>query len=492
MLLGNYNGTPSDPITPLRGIREAVGASTKVLYARGSDLADNFPVLDLASTDQLTTPDGKRGLRAEYFDNAQLSGSPLYESVEPTVNASFGLSAPFKLNPDNFSVRWTGVFKPQRTGTYRLALNGTMRFTLYLNDSALVRSYGGPGGRGGGAPPAAVATGATPNAFAFGEPAEARLVQSPPIQLDASKTYTIRIEGQETAGDASLQLLSSAPAEILEAEAMSAAQQADAVVMVLGLTARLEGEEMPVQIDGFRGGDRTKLDLPPAQEAILEKVVALGKPTVLVLLNGSALAVNWASERVPAIVEGWYPGQAGGQAIADVLFGDYNPAGRLPVTFYRDTTDLPAFTEYKMEGRTYRYFKGKPLFAFGHGLSYTSFGYRNLRTSAPTISSGGKVTVSVDVTNTGKRAGDEVVQLYTSYPKSNVSGRANRDLRGFRRVTLKPGQTRTVSFDLPASRLAYWDERSNGWKLEDAAVNVEIGASSADIRLTKSLKVISR
>jgi beta-glucosidase len=259
-------------------------------------------------------------------------------------------------------------------------------------------------------------------------------------------------------------------------------------VMFLGLTANLEGEEMRVQIPGFRGGDRTSIDLPASQQRLLEQVVAVGKPTVLVLLNGSALAVNWAQQNVPAIVEAWYPGQAGGSAIADVLFGDYNPGGRLPVTFYRSVSDLPPFEDYSMKGRTYRYFTGTPLYPFGHGLSYTTFAYKNLRTGAPTLSSTGTASVSVDVTNTGSRAGDEVVQLYVSHAGSKVS-RPVKELRGYQRVTLKPGETRTVRFALPASSLAYWNEQADRWVVEAEPVKLQVGASSADIRLEHTIRV---
>src|SRR5882724_6647812 len=172
--------------------------------------------------------------------------------------------------------------------------------------------------------------------------------------------------------------------------------------MCMGLSSRLEGEEMDVNIDGFKGGDRTSLDLPKAQEELIKEIQALGKPVVLVLLNGSALSINWEDKNIPAIVEAWYPGQAAGTAIADVLFGDYNPAGRLPVTFYRDTTDLPPFGDYRMAGRTYRFFEGTPLYPFGHGLSYTSFTYANLRTSADTLRAGDHITIRIDVANTGK------------------------------------------------------------------------------------------
>ena len=220
----------------------------------------------------------------------------------------------------------------------------------------------------------------------------------------------------------------------------------------------------------------------------MEKVVALGKPTVLVMMNGSAVAINWARDHVPAIVEAWYPGQAGGEAIADVLFGDYNPGGRLPVTFYKSVTDLPAFDDYRMAGRTYRFFNGAPLYPFGHGLSFTTFAYKNLQTSADRLSSNGSITVRVDVTNTGSRAGDEVVQLYAQHVGSKVE-RPREDLRGYKRIALNPGQTKTVEFVVPASSLAYWDVATHAWVVEADTVRFRVGASSADIRLEKTVNV---
>jgi len=308
------------------------------------------------------------------------------------------------------------------------------------------------------------------------------------LQLEGGHAYRLRLDASESYGEAQAQLVWAPPSGPLEETAVAAAQQADAVVMFLGLTANLEGEEMRVQIPGFRGGDRTSIDLPAPQQQLLEKVVAVGKPTVLVLLNGSALAVNWAQEHVPAIVEAWYPGQAGGSAIADVLFGDYNPAGRLPVTFYKSTGDLPPFESYAMKGRTYRYFTGTPLYPFGYGLSYTTFVYRNLRASTERLAAAGTLGVSVDVTNSGARAGDEVVQLYVSHPSSKVP-RAIKELRGYQRVSLKPGETRTVRFSVPASSIAYWDERTHGWVVETEPVELQVGASSADIRLEHTIRV---
>ena len=326
-----------------------------------------------------------------------------------------------------------------------------------------------------------------------GEFPDPRLAQSAPLQLEGGKSYRIRVDAQESYGEADLQLVWSPPHEALEEEAVRAAQQAETVVMFLGLTARLEGEEMPVQIEGFRGGDRTRIDLPAPQQRLLERIVAVGKPTVLVLLNGSALALNWAQEHVPAIVEAWYPGQAAGSAIADVLFGDYNPGGRLPVTFYRSTDDLPPFEDYRMAagGRTYRFFKGAPLYPFGHGLSYTTFTYSNLRTSAETMATNDTMSVRVDVTNSGNRMGDEVVQLYVQHIGSAVE-RPVKELKGYRRVSLRPGETRTIELRLPALSLAYWDPARHRWTVENDQVRLLVGASSGDIRLDKTVRIGAR
>ena len=242
-------------------------------------------------------------------------------------------------------------------------------------------------------------------------------------------------------------------AERMIEEAVNATRQSDASVLVLGISAGLEGEEMPVVVEGFRGGDRTDISLPKPQEALLKAVVATGKPVVVVLLSGSALAVNWANENAPAILTAWYPGGEGGAAIADVLFGDYNPAGRLPVTFYKSVDQLPPFTDYSMAGRTYRYFRGEPLYPFGYGLSYTQFVYSNLRSNV-----GDSVKVSVDVRNTGEREGDEVVQLYLT----DVAASAPvpiRTLVGFDRISLRPREKRTVTFTITPRQMSLIDNR---------------------------------
>lgn len=471
MLLGNYNGTPSDPVTPLRGIREAVSKNTRVLYARGSDLADGFPVLDGSAMGVMFTPEGQPGLRVEYFASRTMAGTPLFTATDSSAVGVWAAGAPrADMNADDFGVRWTGTFRPKTTGTYRLALNGTMKFRLLLDDTVRAQSV------------------YQANNNEYPDP---RSVQSSPMQLQAGRTYKIQVDGEESYGDARLQLQWSPPNETLEAEAVSVAQQADVVVMMLGLTARLEGEEMPVQIDGFKGGDRTRIDLPAVQQKLLERIVAIGKPTVLVLLNGSALAVNWAQTNVPAILEAWYPGQAGGSAIADVLFGDYNPAGRLPITFYKELSDLPPFEDYAMAGRTYRFFKGAPLYPFGHGLSYTTFKYGAVTTSAPGLGSTAPIVASVTITNSGTRTGDEVVQLYATHLGSSVE-RPIRDLRGYQRITLKPGESRTVRFTVDAKSLAYWNATTHAWVVENETVRLDVGASSADIRSSRTIRLRGR
>jgi len=266
-------------------------------------------------------------------------------------------------------------------------------------------------------------------------------------------------------------------AERLKGEAVDAARRADMTVVVLGLSPSLEGEEMPVKVEGFRGGDRTSIDLPRAQEELLRAVRVTGKPVVLVLLNGSALAVNWAAENVPAIVEAWYPGQEGGTALADVLFGDYNPAGRLPVTFYRSADQLPPFEDYRMRGRTYRYFTGDALFPFGHGLSYTTFEYSNLKVTPARIGRNGRATVGVTVKNAGGRAGDEVVQLYLTRPDGGGT-RPLKELKDFRRVTLAPGQSHRIEFVLTPDKLSSPDEAGK-IRVVPGGYGIMVGPSSA-------------
>jgi beta-glucosidase len=229
-------------------------------------------------------------------------------------------------------------------------------------------------------------------------------------------------------------------------EAIAAAKSADVVVAVVGITSELEGEEMQVEEPGFKGGDRTSLDLPKPEEDLLKALAEAGKPLVVVLTNGSALGVNWAKDHANAIVDAWYPGEEGGTAVADTLSGRNNPAGRLPVTFYKDISQIPPFEDYSMKGRTYRYFEGAPLYPFGYGLSYTSFTYGGLTVPASAVAAGNSASFDVIVKNSGRKAGDEVAQLYLEFPK--VPGAPLRALRAFERVHLEAGASQKVHFDL--------------------------------------------
>jgi beta-glucosidase len=458
VLLGNYNGQPSHPITPLAGIRAKVSKGTRVLYARGADLATGMPVFETVPASALV------GLRGEYFNTANFNGrayvgkafvspamrraavipqdpKPLFTRNDAQIDFDWKAGAPrADMDDDNFGVRWTGSLKPAVSGTYQLGATGLNAFEVYLDGKPIARR----------------------------DNVHERAYDYQTIDLEAGKQYALRLDYHEVLGDADIRLVWAPPHGDYAEEAVKVASQADAVIMTLGLSPRLEGEEMKVQVPGFQGGDRVSLDLPQVQEDLLEKVTALGKPVVLVLLNGSAVAVNWAKDHVPAIVELWYPGQAGGTALADVLFGDANPGGRLPVTFYKSADQLPPFDDYRMEGRTYRYFKGEPLFPFGYGLSYTSFHYGKLNVPAE-VKSGAEMKVSVEVQNSGKRAGDEVVELYVK--------REVRSLTGFQRVSLKPGEKRMVEFTLTPHQLG------------TGTVEISAGGDSAKQAVTATSKI---
>jgi beta-glucosidase len=276
------------------------------------------------------------------------------------------------------------------------------------------------------------------------------------------------------------------------AQAVDYTRQADVAIFVGGLDAEIEGEEMPLDTEGFYKGDRTSIDMPAVQLELLKAMHETKTPVVFVLLAGSSMAVNWADENLPAILLAWYPGQRGGEAAADVLFGDYNPAGRLPVTFYASTGELGDFENYHMtdgKGKTYRYYTGKPLYPFGHGLSFTTFTYENMKVSKKKIGGDDAFTVSVKVQNTGPRDGQEVVQLYVRDVESSRP-MPIKQLRGFERVALKSGEKKTVTFKLKASEdLRYYNPQLERYDVEPGDFEIQIGASSADIRLKETLTV---
>lgn len=464
VLLGNYNGTPATAVTLLEGIRHKVSPEAIVYHAQGCALADGMPPLQLIPPTYLRPREqtvSEAGLNGRYYPNSQFSGEPQLERVDSQINFTWRDSNPLTGQwGDHFSVQWDGFLVPPRSGLYDLGVNGFSEYRLYLDGELLLEN----------------------------KMEHHAILKSKAMALEAGRLYRLQLEYVNEGLDPQIQLLWTLPEVDYESQALEAAQKAEVVIMVMGLSPQLEGEEMPIRIDGFAGGDRTDIKLPATQENLLKKIHALGKPVVLVLTNGSALAVNWAAEHIPAIVEAWYPGQAGGTAIADVLFGDYNPAGRLPVTFYRSVDDLPPFADYRLEGRTYRYFRGQALFPFGHGLSYTTFAYDNLQIDQVEVEQGAKVAVSVEVTNSGRYAGDEVVQLYIHQAEGE---RSAMKLKGFKRLSLAAGESKTVTFQLHTNQLGLYDEMMR-YIVQPQTVQLMVGRSSKELPLTGQFKIVGQ
>ncbi|MFT3867161.1 MAG: glycoside hydrolase family 3 C-terminal domain-containing protein [Nibricoccus sp.] len=452
-LLGNYNGTPSAPVTILDGFKSAVGNQIAIDHVEGCDyVASDSKMVAIPRT--YLSAGEYTGLNGEYFPNATFSGEPVKRRRDRPVEFDWSKKPlPENMPAENFSVRWQGWLLTGIEGDYQLSLESSGGIRLYLGEKLLIDDW-------------------TPGT-------KTKTITQ---NLQSQARLPIRVEYFHTAGPAHVALKWRVPAATSGfATALAKARAADAIVFVGGITAQLEGEEMQVDFDGFAGGDRTKIELPAIQQHLLKELKATGKPIALVLMSGSAVALPWEHQNLNAILQAWYPGQAGGTAVADVLFGKTNPAGRLPLTFYRATTDLPPFENYDMAGRTYRYFKGQPLYAFGHGLSYTRFDYKNLRvvkTANP-----GELSATIEIANTGERDGDEVVQFYAQEPAS-AKAPALRSLCGFKRITLKRGETKTVTVTLPATALRRWDTAKNTYVIHPGEWNILAGASSADIRET--------
>ncbi|MBV9144980.1 MAG: glycoside hydrolase family 3 C-terminal domain-containing protein [Acidobacteria bacterium] len=427
VLLGNYNGTPSHPVTPLEGIKQRFGQSN-VTYAAGSLLTETSAIEVPATL--LRAPNGAPGVQVEYFANPTLSGNPIVSRTDRNLEYNF-TSPPSPAIRSDFSVRWTATLTPTQTAEYRLGLAARDGVRLFVDGSLVVNEW---------------------------NHSPARTVTAP-VQLQAGHAYKIVVEHNQSRDDSSVRLVWTPPD--LLAQAMSAARESDVIVAFVGISPQLEGEEMTdVSAPGFFGGDRVDLDLPHTQQAMLEALAATGKPLVIVLLNGSAIAINWAQQHAAAILEAWYPGGQGGTAIADTLAGDYNPAGRLPVTFYKSIAQLPPFSSYSMAGRTYRYFRGEPLYEFGYGLSFSQYQYSDLKLSNAQAEAGQPLEVEVTVRNNGRIEGDEVVELYLDRAPTSP-GLPFRTLQGFQRVHIKAGESMPVRFALQPRQLAWVDDAGN-------------------------------
>jgi beta-glucosidase len=435
-LIGNYAGQPTHIVSVLEGLKaEFPGAA--ITFVPGTQFlrTDGAAVPDAL----LTTPDGKPGLKAEYNEGMMrgrpapgASTTPLVSRTEPNVRLDEKSLPPEVVTRKSFGVRWSGSLTPAESGDYLLGIRcqGFARFTA--DGKQIAMAFGG-----GSEPASGVGR----------------------IHLEKGSKVALEISYGSNNGKRQAELIWAKVENEVSPKAVAAAKDADVVIAVVGITSQLEGEEMPVTEPGFLGGDRTSIDLPQPEENLVEAMAATGKPLAVVLMNGSALAVNWINDHANAILEAWYPGEEGGASVAETLSGKNNPAGRLPVTFYKGVDQLPNFEDYGMANRTYRYFTGKPLYPFGYGLSYAKFEYSGLTLPTQPVATGQDLSAEVTVTNKGAVAGDEVVQLYLKFPA--VKGAPLNALRGFERIHLEPGASQKVHFVLKPRDLGMVTEEGN-------------------------------
>ncbi len=432
VMLGNYNGTPAHVVTPLEGIQKGAPKGVKVTYSQGCE------VLGLSSLKPVPASAVPGGFKAEYFSNEKLEGQPVLTRMESTIDNDWGEGSPAPQVPkDHFSVRWTGRLVAPATGLYHIATTNDDGARLWVDGKIMVDDWSEHGPK----------------------------TTSADVPMTKGQTYNIRFEYYESAVGAVAKLSWGKPTDHPFDEAVTTANKSDLVVLVLGINQAVESEEL----------DKKDISLPFIQQMLMKKVLATGKPVVLVLVSGSPLSVP-DSPQIKGIVQAWYGGQDGGTALADVLYGRYNPSGRLPVTFYKSMAQVPDFSDYKMEGRTYRYLKQKPWFPFGYGLSYTTFAYSGLSVKPHGLGKAAEVEASV--TNSGKVAGDEVVQAYLLPDKAKWPT-PNKQLVGFKRVHLEPGETKVVSFAIRPRFLATVD-KSGVWTSTPASYHVSVGGGQPD------------
>ncbi len=424
-LVGNYNGTPSQPMTILKGMRARFGEDN-IRYAEGLGLLApvQAPVPDKALCADAKCR--KPGLNAEYFVDKEFTGKPLIKRVDSNAQIKWTNEVA------SGAVRWNGFITAPESGTYSMRYLADGGYRIWVDNKLVIDAW-----------------------KVDWRPS----IASGFVDLVAGKRYTLKIEAFQRGEQGDEKLVWSLPSDVGAEEAIAMAQSSDAIVYVGGITAQVEGEEMPLPLPGFVGGDRTDLALPKAQRDLLKRLYATGKPVIVVLTNGSALAVNEEDAAATAIVEAWYPGGQGGEAVAAMLAGDFSPAGRLPVTFYKSVADLPDFSDYSMANRTYRYFTGEALYPFGFGLSYTEFRYGAVKVAPKQWNGKGGVSVSVDVSNSGSVDSDEVVQLYLS--RADLKGTPIRTLVGFQRLHIPAGKTRKVTFNLDEQQLSTVDNEGH-------------------------------
>jgi beta-glucosidase len=428
-LVGNYNGTPSKPITLLAGLK-ARYPDARIDFVEGTGWVapplEDLPASSLCADAACSQP----GLHFERFANTKLEGTP--SSTELAPQAVFTWGWPQRYDRQE-SARWTGFVRAGETGEHLFRLKGNRGYRIWIDGQLVV------------------------DLWDIAWPTSTR-----GVMLKAGQTYALRVEALQTGWDGEQRLQWSRPGANDEA-AVAAAREADLVVFAGGLTAELEGEEMTVLAPGFAGGDRTRIELPAPQLRLLERLTALDRPLVLVNFSGSAMTFGTATQKAAAIVQAWYPGGEGGQAVAELLAGDFSPSGRLPLTFYRSVEQLPPFKDYGMQGRTYRWFKGEASFPFGHGLSYARFAYAQPQLSRHRVSAGQGTRLSVLLKNESAREAAEVVQVYAQRTGTMAP---ERTLVAFRRVVLRAGESRRVSFEVDAKAMSV--VQADGRRVVDA------------------------
>ena len=440
---GNYNAVPSAPVLPLAGMETMFGAA-KIKYTQGSPYVSELSLPVPRTALHPTAGDTHFGLKGEYFDNLDFQGAPLMTRIDQQVEFDWNAASPDKaMDASHFGVRWTGTIEVPIAGDYEFSFTLAHCYPcgdaegvkLFFDEKPLIDQ---------------------PVAESESRPSGLKPFT---LHFEDASPHAIRIEYTHKAPlfGAGITLNWKPSIDAERDAAVNVAKGADVVVAFVGLSPELEGEEMPVHVEGFDGGDRTSIELPAVQQKMLEAVAATGKPLVVVLMNGSALAIDWAKQHANAILEAWYPGEEAGTAIANLLSGSTNPAGRLPVTFYAGTKDLPSFDDYSMSNRTYRYFRGTPLWGFGYGLSYSTFKWTNLKLSTKTLDAGSSLIVEADVENVAGPAGDAVSELYLTPPVAPTSPRLA--LIGFERNTLAPHAKQHIRFFLDARTLSTVDAR---------------------------------
>ena len=459
MQWGNYKGVPAHTYTILEGIRGAIG---NVPYEKGCELLDNH-VFD--SYYNKVSHDGRPGMKATYWNNMEMRGEVAATQELPSpISLSNGGHTVFTsgVGLENFTAVYEGTFRPEVSDKYTLAVEGDDGYRVYVNGEKVIDYWG--------------------------EHSSAKREYT--LEAAAGKDYEIKIEYMQAGAEALLKFDIGVHRQIPPAEVVERVKDAETVIFVGGISPNLEGEDKYfVYCPGFAGGDRTSIELPQVQRDILKALKAAGKKVVFVNCSGSAMALVPELESCDAILQAWYPGQAGGLAVADVLFGDFNPSGKLPVTFYKNTEQLPDFEDYSMKGRTYRYMTDKPLFPFGYGLSYTTFDISKGRLSKSSVEAGEGVKFTAQVKNTGNRDGAEVVQVYVR--KVGDTEGPLKSLRGFRRVELKAGESRTVSIELSPETFEFFDTSTNTMRVVPGEYEIMYGNSS-DTPEANKLTVVLR